>query len=76
MQRHFKRSEHWYVLKGQCNIKTVYNNVEMTVPLLSNTSYVIDTMVWHQGINNTNVPCHILEVQYGEICVEEDIERQ
>jgi D-beta-D-heptose 7-phosphate kinase/D-beta-D-heptose 1-phosphate adenosyltransferase len=76
MQRHFKRSEHWYVLKGQCNIKTVHNNVEMTVPLLSNTSYVIDTMVWHQGINNTNVPCHILEVQYGEICVEEDIERQ
>jgi cytidyltransferase-like protein len=75
MQRHFKRSEHWYVLKGQCKIKTIYAGTEITTPMLTNYNYVIGQTVWHQGINDSTEPCHILEVQYGETCVEEDIER-
>lgn len=76
MQRHFKRSEHWYILKGQCKIQTIYYNTEMTSLLLPNCSYSIGPNVWHRGINDSSEPCHVLEVQYGEICVEEDIERQ
>ena len=30
---------------------------------------------WHQIINPYDVPCHIIEIQYGEATVEEDIER-
>jgi mannose-6-phosphate isomerase-like protein (cupin superfamily) len=30
---------------------------------------------WHQGINEKDEPCHILEVQYGPYCEEDDIER-
>lgn len=75
MQRHFKRNEHWYILKGQCKVNTIYNNEKMSVHLLTNSTYNIGVTVWHQGINDSTEPCHILEVQYGEICVEEDIER-
>jgi D-beta-D-heptose 7-phosphate kinase/D-beta-D-heptose 1-phosphate adenosyltransferase len=75
MQRHFKRSEHWYVLKGRCNIETIYNGDKMSLTLHDNESYFIGKEVWHRGFNVSSEPCHVLEVQYGEICVEEDIER-
>jgi mannose-6-phosphate isomerase-like protein (cupin superfamily) len=31
---------------------------------------------WHQLCNETDQPLKIIEIQYGENCVEEDIERQ
>ena len=76
MQRHFKRSEHWYVLKGSCIIHTEYLGEKHTRKLKTNDSYIIGTEVWHQGENSSDEPCHILEVQYGDSCVEEDIERR
>jgi cytidyltransferase-like protein len=77
MQRHFLRSEHWYVLKGSCQLTTEYNNLVDTRTLTELTNgYMIGKGVWHQSVNNSNQPCHILEVQYGEHCVEEDIERR
>ena len=30
---------------------------------------------WHQITNPYDEPCHIIEIQYGEAVVEEDIER-
>lgn len=76
-QRHFLRSEHWYVLKGSCVLKTEYKNVVQTVQLNELTSgYIIGKEVWHKVTNNTENFCHILEVQYGEQCVENDIERR
>lgn len=76
-QRHFMRSEHWRVLKGSCTLNTEWQGVHESRELTTYSSgYTISTGVWHQAINNTNEPCHILEVQYGEACVEEDIERR
>jgi cytidyltransferase-like protein len=76
-QRHFLRSEHWYVLKGLCTLRTEYKNVTQQVDLTELTSgYVIGKEVWHKVTNNTENFCHILEVQYGEQCVENDIERR
>ena len=76
-QRHFKRSEHWYVLKGQCALTTEWDDRATTSLLTELTSgYAIGQQVWHQASNNTKDLCHILEVQYGEECVEEDIERR
>lgn len=76
-QRHFKRSEHWYALKGECTLKTEYNGVETIVKLTElSHGYSIDCRVWHRASNNTDQLCHILEVQYGEACIEEDIERR
>jgi len=77
MQRHFHRSEHWYVLKGQCVLDIDDElGMQRTVHLKENLSYIIDKKVWHRGNNVSNELCHILEVQYGDACVEEDIERK
>ena len=76
MQRHSHRSENWYMLEGECNIKTEYMNSTYTVMLYQNNSYSIGIGVWHQGQNNSITPCHILEVQYGSKCIEDDIERK
>jgi len=76
MQRHRHRSENWYVLKGTCVIQTNYNNRDEEVTVDTNRSYTINQNVWHKGINNTQEHCHILEVQFGEHCIEQDIERK
>jgi len=77
MQRHTHRSENWYVLKGECTIETEWEGrIEFRHIKEHERSYTINKMVWHKGINNSTEPCHILEVQYGDKCVEEDIERR
>ena len=75
MQRHFFRAEHWYVLKGKCQVEIIHGNESIIDAIKQNHSYVIGQSVWHRGFNNSSEPCHILEVQHGEMCVEEDIER-
>lgn len=76
MQRHFKRSEHWYILKGSCKVETDFLGIQNLVEILTNHDYDIGQEVWHRGYNHTDEPCHILEVQHGEMCIEEDIERK
>lgn len=75
-EKHGYRNEHWYILKGQCSIITEFEKVQNVISKLSNESYLIGKNVWHQVINDSDEPCHILEVQYGDICEEEDIERR
>ena len=36
----------------------------------------IDRGTWHKAINEKDKSCYVLEVQYGEECIEEDIERR
>jgi len=76
MQRHFKREEHWYILKGECDIGTTYLDMFQRINIRENETYNIGKEVWHQGQNNTDTNVHILEVQYGTECIEEDIERK
>ena len=76
MQRHSYRAENWYILSGECTIKTEYLDTVYSLTISQNSSYSIGTGVWHQGQNKTDTDCHILEVQYGDKCIEEDIERK
>ncbi len=76
MQRHEFRSEDWYIAKGECVMNTEYLTMPCAIVKSQGTTYSIGPGVWHQGQNKTNEPCHILEIQYGEKCVEEDIERK
>ena len=76
MQRHKHRSENWYVLKGTCVIQTNYDDRDEEATVDTNCSYTISQNVWHKGINNTQEHCHILEVQFGDKCIEQDIERK
>ena len=78
MQRHQDRSEHWYILKGTCTMNTinVSSDYEEYGKFKEHQTIRINEQQWHQGCNETKEPCHILEVQYGDRCVEDDIERR
>jgi len=76
-QRHFKRSEMWFVSKGQLNIKhSVGEPEEFSVHTLTKDQfYQVRQGDWHQAYNPFEEPCHIIEIQYGEETTEDDIER-
>lgn len=76
-QRHFKRSEIWFVSKGTLQIKHSFRH---------HTAYRIHTLKkddvftvyqgdWHQAYNTSDEPCHIIEIQFGSETSEDDIER-
>ena len=75
-QRHFKRSEHWYILQGCCKIYLEKNNIKSEVTLNIHESLIIEQATWHMAVNEQEENCSVLEVQYGEDCVEADIERR
>lgn len=76
-QRHFKRSEDWRVLEGIVKMETEYEGIKDTVHLTPNSfTYNIGKQVWHKASNPGSEPAHILEIQWGKECVEEDIERR
>ena len=76
-QKHYKRSEVWTILQGVVKIKTEWNNRIDDVHLLAHTrSYEIEKEVWHQASNPGGVNAHVLEIQWGSECIEEDIERR
>lgn len=78
MQRHFKRHEFWHVTEGSCVLDMTLPSGYALPPMdLSTHSQVqIPQGDWHRLSNPYNIPCRIVEIQYGEECVEEDIERK
>jgi cytidyltransferase-like protein len=72
MQRHEKRREYWVVEEGECKVEKEFG------ALFLRTHETIDIPVgaWHQLSNPFDKPCKIIEIQYGQECVEEDIERK
>lgn len=76
-QRHHMRNEHWYVLSGRCkiDIETLYLSKTFELYALSE-GLDIPQNTWHKAYNDSTEACHILEVQYGAKCVEDDIERK
>jgi cytidyltransferase-like protein len=76
-QKHYKRSEIWMVSKGSCVVnysKDDPNNKE-NIKLNKFDHYTVPLGEWHQITNPFNKACHLIEIQYGEECVEDDIER-
>jgi mannose-6-phosphate isomerase-like protein (cupin superfamily) len=78
MQRHENRSELWFIAEGTATVYTldegrtfkkvlgVYNKFDMVI---------IPCYSWHQLVNETKKPLIVIEIQYGNRCIEEDIER-
>jgi len=76
-QRHFKRSEDWRILEGIVKMKTEWDGVKDTIHLTQKSfTYSIGKEVWHHASNPGTEPAHILEIQWGKECVEDDIERR
>ena len=76
-QRHFKRNEIWMVSKGSCivNYSETSPNKKLNTTLKKFDHFIVPLGQWHQIINPFDEPCHLIEIQYGEACIEEDIER-
>ena len=76
-QRHFKRNEIWLVSKGACLVNYSKGSPEdkQSIQLKKFDHYTVPVGEWHQITNPYNEECHIIEIQYGESCNEEDIER-
>jgi cytidyltransferase-like protein len=76
-QKHFKRSEIWMVSKGSCvvNYSKADPNKKKNIKLNKFDHYLVPVGEWHQITNPFEETCHLIEIQYGEECVEHDIER-
>ena len=78
MQRHNHRSEYWMVSSGKCVVNRTLASGYTTPPvnLKVHEALYIPVNSWHQLTNPFNEPCRVVEIQYGENCIEEDIERK
>ena len=79
MQRHEQRAEFWFVAQGEATVYTVDPH-STDYDLLASPAQHQHTWIklgkWHQLCNETDQPLKLIEIQYGENCVEEDIERK
>jgi cytidyltransferase-like protein len=78
MQRHKLRSEYWIVSEGQAvvNRATPLDYKLPSAELDKHDQLHVVKQEWHQLTNPYDYPLKIVEIQYGEQCIEEDIERQ
>jgi len=72
MQRHEHRSELWIVSEGGGKVNWDYGDTKLKY----HRTEVIKNGEWHQLSNPTDKPFKIVEIQYGTLCDEADIERK
>ena len=78
MQRHQFRAEYWIVSEGRANVNSIMPGGYSlpTTELAKHEEYKVPVNEWHQLCNTSDEPVKIVEIQYGEQCIEEDIERK
>jgi mannose-6-phosphate isomerase-like protein (cupin superfamily) len=78
MQKHQYRNEHWFVTEGTAIVNTLDEdgNVKMRNFVMQNMQIYISRNEWHQLVNEKDTPLKVIEIQFGEKCIEEDIERK
>ena len=76
-QKHFMRNELWLISQGSCEVNhsKQESGEKKNTKLNTFDYYLIPVGEWHQIMNTSNHPCHIIEIQYGESCYENDIKR-
>lgn len=72
MQRHFHRTEEWFISRGSCVVKNLVGEKTLN----KNDTHIVPCRSWHQLSNPFDQLCKIVEIQYGSICTEDDIERK
>jgi len=77
MQRHRHRNEYWMVTEGTCMINMALPGDLANPPKILGKydEWRVPKNAWHQLTNPFTRPCTIVEIQYGEKCEEDDIER-
>jgi len=78
MQRHNLRAEYWIVSEGEAVVnRETPLNFELAPAMLDKHDQLhVAVQEWHQLTNPYDHPLKIVEIQYGEQCIEEDIERK
>lgn len=79
MQRHSKRAEFWFVAEGEATVYTLDNATtdhEVKCSLKAHEHTFIQNNEWHMLCNETDEPLKLIEIQFGENCIEEDIVRK
>lgn len=71
-QRHFRRSEHWYILKG----KAIITLNDVPHELTAGQSIELPVKSWHRIHNPADTNLVFIEVQTGDYFGEDDIERK
>ena len=76
-QYHHKRNEVWFISKGACrvNFSDSQPDAAKLVELKTEDIFQVKAGCWHQIFNPYAEKCHIIEIQYGEETIEDDIER-
>lgn len=72
MQRHKHRTELWFIAEGEAGNNWEYGGEKIK----TFKTETINPNEWHQLHNPTDKPLKVVEIQYGECCEEEDIERK
>ena len=77
LQRHSKRSEIWLVSQGKCLVNYSRESPDKTKEIILDKHHSIHIELgdWHQITNPYDEICKIIEIQYGQETIEEDIER-
>jgi len=77
MQKHTDRAEHWFVAEGTATVYTINRSTDAELlGVYEKFKHIhISKTEWHQLCNETTEPLKIIEIQYGDRCEEEDIER-
>ena len=77
MQRHKDRAEHWFVSEGEATVYTLDSSTDLDLRGKYNKfeSLHILNKEWHQLCNESDYPLKVVEIQYGDNCIEDDIER-
>jgi len=78
MQRHNQRAEHWFVAQGTATVYTIdrKSDAELLGTFEKFKHIHINNDEWHQLCNEGAEELRVVEIQYGNRCVEEDIERR
>ena len=67
MQKHKNRSETWNLISGEASIKTIdWLGNETEDRLSMDSGLTIPRETWHQGVNKSSKPAHIVEVWRGK----------
>ena len=76
-QRHFHRSEIWFVANGACKVYLKSNEMKEVklITLCQGDVLEVPVQTKHQILNDGDNECVIIEIQYGERVDEYDIER-
>jgi mannose-6-phosphate isomerase-like protein (cupin superfamily) len=72
MQRHSLRAELWFVAEGEATLNWEFGGEKIKL----HRQQTINVGEWHQLHNPTDQPLRVIEIQYGDDCIEEDILRK